>query len=94
MLSFPVDDRVFPQSHQQLQLLGKNFIVGIQVLSEQRERFNKRAPTGNDFGPTAAELVDGGKLLVHPNRIFTAQHGHGTAQPDVPGARGDGGQQG
>jgi hypothetical protein len=67
---------------EQVQLLGKQRIVVLQVVAEQRKRFDERAAARHDFGPAPGEQVHVGKVLEHPHGIVGTEHGDGAGEPD------------
>ena len=72
---------------QQLELLGEQFVVVVEVVAEQREQLDERAAPRHDLGATAGEQVERGVLLVDAHRIVGTQHGDGARQADGLGAR-------
>jgi hypothetical protein len=53
---------------QQLELLGEQVVELGDVLAEEGERFGKRAAAGDDLGPPVTDQVEGGEVLIHPDR--------------------------
>ena len=51
VFSFPADKLLLVDFHQQVQLFGEQVVIIGQVVAEQRERFDKRTPTGHNLGP-------------------------------------------
>ncbi len=49
----PGDGGRLSNREQQLQLLGKQLVVVVKVVTEQRERLDKRPPAGHDLGAPA-----------------------------------------
>ena len=77
---------------QQLELLGEQLVVVVEVVAEQRERLGERAAAGHDLGASAREQVDLGELLEDPHRIVGAEHGDRAREPDPLGPHRDRGQ--
>ena len=71
------------QREQQVELLGEQLVVVVQVVAEQGERLDERPPARHDLGPSAREQVEGGKRLEHPHRVVRAEHAHGARQADA-----------
>jgi len=82
VLARPGDRVGAADRQQQLELLGEQLVVVVEVETEQRERLDERTTSGHDLGATAGQQVKLGELLEDPHRIIGAQHGHGTRQPD------------
>ena len=87
------------QRQQQVELLGEQLVVVLEVVAEQREGLDERAAPGHDLGAAAGEQVERRELLEDADRIVGGQHGDGAGQPDALGARGrrrqrDGGRRG
>ncbi len=60
------------EREQQLELLGEQLVVVVQLVAEQRERFDEGAAPGHDLGAAAGDQVEGGELLEDPHRIVGA----------------------
>src|SRR5690606_4437400 len=56
------------------QLLGKQLIVVIQIIPEQRKRLNKGSTTGHDFGTATREQIYGSEILIDAHRIVGTQN--------------------
>ena len=72
--ALPRDALARPQLQQQVELLGEQLVVVVEVVAEQRERLGERPAAGHDLGPAAGDQVDGGELLEHAHGIVRAQH--------------------
>ena len=57
---------------QQVELLGEQLVVVVEVVAEQRERLGERAAPGHDLGAPAGEQVDGGEVLEHAHGVVRA----------------------
>lgn len=88
----PAHAFILADAQQQFEVLGEQRVVVVQVLAEQRERFDEGAAPGHDLGAPARQQVDGGELLEHPHRIVGTQHRHRAGQLDAPGDGGGGGE--
>ena len=82
MLARPINLCGFTNLQQQLELLREERIVVFEIETEQRERFDKRAPAGNDFRATLRDQIESCELLKDTDRIGGAQYGDGTGQAD------------
>ena len=76
------------QREQQLELLGEQLVVVVEVVAEQRERLDERAAAGHDLGAAAGEQVERREVLEHADGVVGAEHGDGARQADALGARG------
>ncbi len=83
---------VLTDGEQQPQLLREHVVVVLEVHAEQAERLDERTAPRDDLGAAVADQVEGGEVLVQPDRIGGGQHRHGTGQPDAAGGLGDRGQ--
>jgi hypothetical protein len=77
---------------QQVQFLGEQRVVVGGVVAEQRERLDERAAAGDDLRTAAADQVQAGEVLVHPDRIRHPEQRGRAGQPDQRGP-GRGGRQ-
>ena len=77
---------------QQVELLGVEVVVVVQVVAEQREGLDEGAAAGHDLGPAARDEVKLGELLKDAHGIVGAEHGDRAGEPDPLGPRGDRGQ--
>src|SRR5205085_2011665 len=81
----PGDPGVLPQLQEQVELLGEQLVVVVQIEAEQRERLDERPPAGHDLDPAAGDQVDGGVLLEDPDRVLRREDGDRAGQPDPLG---------
>ena len=79
----PADVLGVTQLQQELELLDEELVVVGEVVPEERERLDERAPAGHDLGATAREEVERRELLEHAHRIVRAEHADGARQPDM-----------
>ena len=82
---------------QQLELLGEQLVVVVEVVAEQREGLDERTPPGHDLGATARDQVELGELLEDADRVVRAEHRDRAREPDPLGpcrdrGQGDGGR--
>jgi hypothetical protein len=57
------------ESQQQFELLGVEVVELGGVLAEQGERFGECAAAGDDLGPPVTDQVEGGEILIDPDRV-------------------------
>ena len=77
---------------QQLELLGEELVVVVEVVAEEREGLDERAAPGHDLRAPVAQQVQGRELLEHADGVVRAQDAHRAGQPDVLRAPGGGAQ--
>ena len=75
---------------QKVELFCEEGIVVVEVVAEQRERFDERATAGHDFRPPARQKVEARKLLIDAHRIVGREHRDGARQADALRPRGPG----
>ncbi len=63
MLAGPVNEFVFAQLEQQVELLSKQRIVVFEFKPKQWKRFGERTATGDNFRPALREQIQRGELL-------------------------------
>src|SRR5207253_5533149 len=68
---------------QEVQLLGKQRVVVVQVVAEQWEGFDRRPATDNHLGPSLRNQVERGELLEQAHRVRRAQNGHRAGQTNA-----------
>ena len=85
MLAGPGHVRGFADLQQQLELLGEQRVVVVEVVAEQREGLDERSAPGHDLGPAPGDQVELGELLKHPDGVVRAEHGDGAREPDALG---------
>ena len=78
------------QLQQQLELLGEQLVVVVEVVAEEREGLDERAAAGHDLRAPARQQVQRGEVLEDPDRVVGAQHGDRAGQADAARARGRG----
>ena len=88
----PRDVDVVAQPEQQVELLGVELVVVLEVVAEEREGLDERAAAGHDLGAAAREQVDLGEVLEDTDRIVGAEHGDGAREADALGGDGRRGQ--
>ena len=67
---------------QQLELLGEQLVVVVEVVAEQREGLDERAASGHDLGPAARDEIDMGELLKDSDRVVGAEYGDRARESD------------
>ena len=77
---------------QQLELLGEELVVVVEVVAEEGEGLDERAAPGHDLRAPVAQQVQGRELLEHADGVVRAQDAHRAGQPDVLRAPGGGAQ--
>ena len=80
------------EREQQLELLGEQLVVVVEVVAEERERLDERAAAGHDLGAAAREQVERREVLEDAHRVVGAEDGDGARQPDPLRARGGRGE--
>jgi hypothetical protein len=68
----PVDPLGFSELDQELELLGEELVIPVEIVAEERERLDKRAAPGHDLRPALAQVVERGELLEDADRIVGA----------------------
>ena len=71
------------QREQQLQFLGEQLVVVLEVVAVQREGLGEGAPPGHDLGAAAREQVERRELLEHGHGVGGAEHGDGGREADL-----------
>ena len=84
----PGDVLAVADLQQQVELLGVQLVVVVEVVAEQRERLDERAASGHDLGAPAGEQVDVGELLEDAHRVVGAEHRDRAREADPLGAHG------
>ena len=67
---------------QQLELLGEQLVVVLQVVAEEREGLDERPAPGHDLRPAAGEQVERREVLEDADRVVGAEHAHRAREPD------------
>jgi hypothetical protein len=75
--------RALAQLEQEVELLGEQLVVVLEVMAEEGEGLDERPPAGHDLGPTARHQVDGREVLEDADGVRGAQHGHRAREPDA-----------
>ncbi len=87
MLPAPGDPLGLADRQQQLELLGEQRVVVVQVLAEKRyDSMNEPRPAMISARPPDSRLTVS-ELLEHSHGIVGAEHGDGARQPDLARAR-------
>jgi hypothetical protein len=90
--AFPGDVLLAPQAAQQLVLLRQLVPLLARRDAEHRELAQLVALADDQLDPPAGELVDGGVVLGHPERVQDRQHADPGLDPHPAGGGGDGAQ--
>ena len=80
MLPGPVDVLALPDLQEQLELLGEQRVVVIQLQTEERKRLDERAATDDHLRAAVREQIEGGELLKDADRVGRAEDGHRTGE--------------
>jgi hypothetical protein len=89
-LALPGDALLAPQAAQQLVLLRQLVPLLTRSHAEHRELAQLVALADHQLDAPARELVDGGVVLGHPERVKDRQHADASLEPDAAGGRRDG----
>ena len=87
-----LDETVPLAGQQQVELLGEQLVVVVEVVAEQRERLHERAAPHHDLRAPVREQVDGREVLEDADRVVGAENGDRARQPDAPGLGGNRGE--
>ena len=88
----PGDVLGLAQLEQELELLGEQLVVVVEVVAEQREGLDERAAAGHDLGAPAGQQVERREVLEDADGVVGADDAHRARQPDPLRARGRGGE--
>src|SRR5207237_9466037 len=69
----PVNVRVLTDVQKQIELLGKERIVVLELQPKERECFDERAAPGDDLCPSVRKEIKRRELLEHAHRVGRAQ---------------------
>jgi hypothetical protein len=94
MSTVPADGLWSRNREQQLQLLGEEFVVVVQVVAEEWERLDEGAAAGHDLGAAAGDQVDVRELLEDAHGVVGGEDADGAREPDSDRLRGDRGKRG
>ena len=86
----PRDVLARAQREQQLELLGEQLVVVVEVVAEEREGLDERAAPGHDLRAPAGEQVDRREVLEDADGVVRAEHRDRARQADALRARGRG----
>jgi hypothetical protein len=75
---------------EEVELLGEQGLVVVQLVAEQREGLDEGPPAQDDLRATTGDAVQGREPLVDAHRVVAGQHGHGGPEAQPLGASGDG----
>src|ERR1700687_5004273 len=88
-LARPGDGLGPQQAHEQVELLFEDLLVVVEVVSEERERLDQRAASGDQLRSAVRHRIEGGELGVHANGALRAQDGDGWAGAEPRGPAGE-----
>src|SRR6202044_792361 len=88
MLAGPMDMRVFAQREEEVELLGEEIVVVLELEAEEREGFDEGAAAGDDFGAAAGDEIECSELLKDPDRVCCAEDSDCAGEADLGCARG------
>jgi hypothetical protein len=80
------------QREQQVELFREEVVVVVEVVAEERKRFDERSASGHHLRPSSRKEVERRERLEDAHGIVRAEDGHRARQTDRLRARGDGGQ--
>jgi hypothetical protein len=78
---------------QEVELLGKELVVVIEVVAEEWIGLDEGASTDDDLGSALRDEVEGSEILEDANRIVGAEDGDCGGEADVLGASCGGGEE-
>src|SRR5207253_9729590 len=79
--------RVVTNVQQQVEFLGKERVIVVEIEAEERKCLDERATAHYHLGTTARNKVKRGKALEQADWIIGAEHSSGAVQTDVFRAR-------
>ena len=74
MAARPGDALGLAQREQQVELLGEELVVVVEVVAEEREGLDERAAAGHDLGAPAGEQVERREVLEDAHGVVRAEH--------------------
>src|SRR5258708_7134138 len=80
MFAGPVHVLVLADLQQQVELLGKERVVVLQLQAEQRKRLDKRPAAHHHLRPALRKQIECSEVLKYPHRVGRAQDGYSTGQ--------------
>ena len=92
MPASPGDLRLSADCEQEIELLGEQLVVVVEIVAEQRKGLDERAAPGHDLGAAFRDEIEGRELLIDAHRIVRRQHGDGAREPNALRPRGGGGE--
>ena len=81
----PRHARLLAKLQQQLELLGVQLVVVVEVVAEQREGLDERAASGHDLRAPVRQQVDLGEVLEDAHGVGGAEDGDGARKTDALG---------
>ena len=92
MLAGPVDECVLAEVEEEVEFLGEEVVVVLEIEAEEREGLDEGAAADDDFCAATGDEVEGGELLEDADGIGGAEDGDGAGETDLRGAGGRGGE--
>ena len=83
MLTGPVHVLFVANLQQQIELLGKERVVVLEAIAEERERFDGRPSPHHHLGASLRQEIERRELLKDTNRVGGAQHRDRARQPNA-----------
>src|SRR5213079_814448 len=77
---------------QQVELLGEQFVVVLEPVSEQWERVHEGAAADHHLRAALREQIERGEVLKDPHRIRRAEDGYSAGEADATRPRRGGGE--
>jgi hypothetical protein len=78
-----VDVLVVANLEQEIELLGEERVVILELVTEEREGIDERSAAHHHLRPPLGEKVERGEILEDTHRICRAEHSHGTGQANA-----------
>ncbi|EGE58611.1 hypothetical protein RHECNPAF_2940051 [Rhizobium etli CNPAF512] len=85
--ALPFDMRRLVELEQEIELFDEQCVIIPEIVAKERIGIDERAAADHQFGPSAGDEIEGGKLLEHAHRIGRTDDGNSACQPDSPGPR-------
>lgn len=92
MLAGPVEFGVVADLEEEVELLGEEGVVVLEVEAEEGEGFDEGAATGDDLGAASRDEVEGGEFLEDAHGVGGGEDCDGAGEADLLGEGGRGGE--
>ena len=83
-----MDLRALANGQQQVELLGEEGVIVLELQPKQLKRLDKRASSDHDFRAAVREEIERGEFLKDSHGVGCAQHRHGAGQTNSLGPGG------